>query len=192
MIQIYEKILQLLIGTGYMGIIIAGFSEAIFMPFPMEVVYIPVTLANPSMALYYTLLLITSSIAGSIAAYWIGKFAGLKLIFKLGFMKQHFNQIKGLYDKNSFFAIMTSAFTPIPYEVYTLTAGVFNIGFKNFVIASVLSRIIRYFPQGVLIYLYGDAFISVIKSYGIISAVILFVILIVLKYIFAKLKVISS
>jgi ubiquinone/menaquinone biosynthesis C-methylase UbiE/membrane protein YqaA with SNARE-associated domain len=184
--EMYEKVLELLTGTGYIGIIIAGFTEAIFMPFPMEVVYIPIALADPGMGLKCTALLITSSFIGSIAAYWIGKFTGQKLVYRLDFVKRNFKQIKNIYDKNSFFAIMTSAFTPIPYEAYTLTAGIFNIRFKDFLVASILSRIIRYVPQGVLIYLYGDTVISIIKSYGILSAVILFIVIVALKRVHKK------
>jgi len=182
----YEKILEFLIGTGYIGIIIAGLAEAIFMPFPMEIIYIPVALANPTRAINYAAVLIVFSFFGSIISYAIGKFGGQKLIYKIGFIKRNYRQIQKLYDKNSFLAIMTSSFTPIPYEVYTITAGIFNVDLKRFITASILSRIIRYVPQGILIYLYGDTVLSLLKTYGILSVIILFFIIIIIKHIFIK------
>jgi membrane protein YqaA with SNARE-associated domain len=182
----YEKILEFLISTGYVGIIIAGLSEALFMPFPMEVIYIPVALANPSRAINYAATLIIFSFLGSIIAYAIGKFGGQKLLYKISFIKRNFHQIQELYDKNSLFAIMTSSFTPIPYEVYTITAGIFNVDLKRFIMASILSRVIRYVPQGILINLYGDAVLSIIKRYGVLSAMILFFIIFIIRIIFVK------
>lgn len=158
------------------------------MPFPMEVVYIPIALAIPSKALVYTALLITSSIIGSIAAYWVGRIGGGNFIFKLRFVKKHFNQMQLLYNKNAFLVIMTSSFTPIPYEVYTLTAGFFNVNFQKYIIASILSRIIRYTPQGILIYLYGDTVLSLLKRYGMLSAVVLCIVLVIIKYLFISIS----
>lgn len=182
----YERILEFLTNTGYIGIMVAGFSEALFLPFPMEVIYIPVALVNTTKAINYAVLLIIASLLGSIIAYGIGKFGGQKLLFKLSFVKRNYHQIKSIYDKNSFLTILTSSFTPIPYEAYTLTAGMFNIDFKKFIVASILSRIIRYIPQGLLIFTYGDKVISIIKKYGILTAILLFIFIFLIRYIFNR------
>jgi membrane protein YqaA with SNARE-associated domain len=52
----YERILEFLIEAGYIGIILTGLSEALFMPFPMEIVYLPIVLAATNRAVIYTLI----------------------------------------------------------------------------------------------------------------------------------------
>lgn len=186
----YEKVLEFLHSIGYAGIIISGFSEGLFLPFPMELIYIPVATANPAKAINYTLLLICFSIIGSVIAYAIGRSGGQKLLLKISLIKRNFTRIQSLYDKNSFMALLTSSFTPLPYEIYTFSAGAFGVGFKKFIIASAMSRLIRYVPQGMLIYLYGSKVLSFIKKYGILAAIILVGVIFIVKSLFTKVYII--
>lgn len=179
-------ILQFLNSIGYIGIMVAGLAEAIFMPFPMDVIFIPLATANPAKAINYAVTLITFSSLGSIISYKVGKVGGQRLLCKIAFIKRNFSQIERLYNDKSFITIMTSAFTPIPYEVYTITAGVFNVDFKKYITASILSRIIRYGPQGILIFLYGDEVLLLTKRYGVFSALILFITILIVRYVFLK------
>ena len=71
-----DKIINLLINYGLMGIIIAALSEAIFLPIPMELISVPVYLSNPTKAFLYSIILIFFSFLGSIAGYYLGKFLG--------------------------------------------------------------------------------------------------------------------
>ena len=55
--------------------------------------------------------------------------------------------------------------TPIPYKVFTISAGVFAINFPIFVLASVLSRGLRFFLVAGLIYRFGASISSFIDRY---------------------------
>lgn len=178
--------LEFLKSIGYIGIIVAGLAEAIFMPFPMDIIFIPLAAANPNKAINYVVTLITFSSIGSIISYKIGKVGGRKLLYKINITKRNFSKIERLYNDKAFITIMTSAFTPIPYEIYTITAGIFNVDFKKYITASVLSRIIRYSPQGILIFLYGDEVLLLIERYGVLSAVMLFIVILMIRYIYQK------
>ena len=175
-----DNLINMLVEYGVFGIILAAFAEAIFLPLPMELVSIPIYLASPQNAFFYSILLITFSTLGSIAGYHLGKAFGKPLINKF-ISESNFYRLKSLYSKNSFLAILTSSFTPIPYEAYVLSAGVFNIGFKKFILASIISRVIRHLPQGILIALYGNTILTHLKSYTLIICVIIFLIFILIK-----------
>jgi membrane protein YqaA with SNARE-associated domain len=179
-----DNLIYIIINYGVVGIIIAAFAEAIFLPVTMEIISIPIYLANTNKALSYSIILILFSVLGSIAGYYLGKFFGKPLINKFA-SKERINKLRNLYNKNSFLTILTSSFTPIPYEAYVLSAGVFNIDFKKFLLASIISRVIRHLPQGIIIFLFGDALVSNIKNYTIGISIIVFV-LILVKYLFTS------
>lgn len=167
-------IIQVLIDYGIIGISIAAFCEAIIMPIPMEIVYLPVVLLNPKKALVYTFVLIGMSTLGTIVGYSLGEILGIKILSKF-IESKNIKKIKNLYIKNVFMTIITSAFTPIPYEAYVLSAGIFRVKFKRFILGAVLSRTIRYLPQGILIYFYGVKFNNNLKIFttaiGIITII---------------------
>jgi membrane protein YqaA with SNARE-associated domain len=58
---------------------------------------------------------------------------------------QPFTQVGALYDAYDWQIVAIAGFTPIPYKVITITAGVFKINFITFLIASALSRAARFF-----------------------------------------------
>ena len=178
-------VINILINYGVIGIMIAAFFEAILMPVPMEFIFIPIALLNQDKALLYAIILIVFSSMGSTVGYYIGKFLSGTLLNKF-ISAENTNKLKNLYKKNSFLAILTSAVTPIPYEAYVLSAGIFNIGFTRFIIAAIISRGIRHLPQGIIIFLYGDVFLGNLKNYTMIMGLIIFIIILLFKYLFRK------
>ncbi len=62
-------------------------------------------------------------------------------------------------------AIFLAGLTPIPYKVFTLSAGVFAINFPVFVLASILSRGLRFFLEAALIYWFGPSISRFIDRY---------------------------
>ena len=180
-----DKIIYILVNYGIVGIMIAAFSEAIFLPIPMELISIPTYLFNPSKAFFYSIILIIFSTLGSIIGYHLGKFWGTPLMNKFVSV-ENFNKLKILYDKNSFLTILTSSFTPIPYEAYVLSAGIFNVGLRKFILASIASRVIRHLPQGILITLYGATLLPYLKNYTLIIGLIIFMIALSLKFLLKR------
>lgn len=149
-----ESFLQLISNLGEYGIIVAALLEATFLPVPMETISIPVYLLNNKKALFYVALLIIFSSIGSIIGYFMGKYLGAPVISKM-IKEEHLEKIEKFYNKNAVLALLSSAFTPIPYEAYTLSAGLFKIDFKKYIICAIVSRIIRHLPQAIIIYYWG-------------------------------------
>ena len=177
-----DNLIYIIINYGVFGIMIAAFAEAIFLPITMEIISIPIYLVNTNKALLYSIILIIFSVLGSIVGYYLGKFFGKPLINKFD-SEGVINKLKNLYNKNAFITILTSSFTPIPYEAYVLSAGAFNIDFKKFLLASIISRIIRHLPQGIIIFIFGDALVANMKGYTLGIAIVIFV-LILVRYLF--------
>lgn len=166
---------------GIYGIILAGFSESTFLPFPMEAISIPIYLSNPKNAILYSLILITFSSLGSIFGYKLGEVLGLSFLKRFSSSK-YIDKISLLYENNSFLTILSSAFTPIPYEIYVISAGIFKINFKKFLLASILSRFLRHFPQGILIFLFKDSIIKNLNIYVFGIGILFFSVMLINKY----------
>lgn len=85
-------------------------------------------------------------------------------------------------------AVGIAGFTPIPYKVFTISAGAFKISFPVFIIASAISRSLRFFIVAGLIYIFGKPIKVFIDRYFNLLCIIFTVLLIggfiVIRYLF--------
>jgi len=72
-----------------------------------------------------------------------------------GFTPEVFDKVRELYKNYDFWIVFVAAFTPIPYKVITITAGVCDVRLVPFIIASTLGRAGRFFLVGAMIRYYG-------------------------------------
>lgn len=129
-------------------------SESSFLFIPPELIYLPMALATPSLAIFYGLFVTAFSVLGACFGYWLGKRGG-KPILKRLFKDKHINAVKKLYKKYDTKAVFIGAFSPIPYQAFTLSAGVFDLNFARFVMASIIGRASRYLLVTGLIAIFG-------------------------------------
>lgn len=185
-----DNITDLLINYGLIGIMIAALSEAIFLPIPMELISIPIYLTNPTKSISYSIVLIIFSIIGSIAGYYIGGILGnvSKPLVEKFIPNKNLQKLKLLYDKNAFLTLISCFFTPIPYETYVLSAGMFKINFKKFISATIISRLLRHLPQGIIVFYYGESFLFELTQYSFITSSIIFIAIIVYQFIIKRKK----
>ena len=107
---------------------------------------------------------------GGVVGYGIGwsLWGALSTFFFVwvpGFSPEIYDRVAALYEEWGFWAVFTAGLTPIPYKVFTIAAGVFGINFPVFVLASVLSRGLRFLAEGFLIYRFGPSVASFIDRY---------------------------
>jgi membrane protein YqaA with SNARE-associated domain len=154
---------------GY-GLFTLAFMESSFFPIPPDLMLIALALAEPSNALFFAAITTIGSVAGGIFGYAIG-ITGGRAALKRFFSQKKIAKVHKLFNKYEAGAIFIAGFTPIPYKVFTIAAGVFYINFKKFVMASVVGRGLRFFMEAVLIMLYGGAVVSFLENnFNIITA----------------------
>jgi membrane protein DedA with SNARE-associated domain len=90
--------------------------------------------------------------------------AGFRILDFYG-LTGKYDVIGDLYNRYNAWAVGIAGFTPIPYKVFTISAGAFRINFPVFLIASAVSRSARFFLVGWLIYLFGEKIKSFIDNY---------------------------
>jgi membrane protein YqaA with SNARE-associated domain len=172
---------------GALGLFALAFIEASFFPVPCEALLIPLCLANPDNFLLYATVCTVGSVLGAMFGYYIGLF-GKKTILEKMFSKNRIHKVHKMFDKHGSLAVFIGGFTPVPYKIFTISAGVFYINFRNFVTVSLVSRGLRFFAIAFLIYLYGDMILSFMNNYFDLTTLLIVVILILIYVFYLRMK----
>lgn len=184
---------------GGLALFLLAFAESSFFPVPPDVLLIALCMGAPRRWWRFALICSVGSVLGGMFGYFIGfklyDIIGehiLNFVGKLSRQDPIFlrDTAKHYFDTYGVWAVGIAGFTPVPYKVFTITAGFFKMSFVLFVIASALSRSARFFIVGGLIGLlfekYGLKIKAFIDRYFNLLAIIFVVLLIggfvVLKY----------
>lgn len=166
------------------ALVLFAFWESSFFPIPPDPLLIGMSIANPNMALVYALIATIASVAGAALGYYIGKLGGRPIVNRL-FKEDKIRTAEGLYQRYDVWAVTAAAFTPIPFKVFTITAGVADLNFPRFIIASAIGRGGRFFLVGILVFIFGEQIETAIDQYFEIFT-IAFVLLLVIGFITVK------
>jgi membrane protein YqaA with SNARE-associated domain len=170
---------------------ILSFAESSFFPIPPDVLLIAMTVAVPMKAFRFAAVCSVASVLGGMFGYFLGwqfmDLVGTPIVEFYHFQEQ-FAKIGSWYEEYNAWAVGAAGFTPLPYKVFTLAAGAFEINFPVFVLASLASRSARFFIVAGLIYKFGAPVKVFIEKYfnilSIIFIVLLFAGFVLIKYIF--------
>lgn len=165
--------------SGFAALCGLSLIEAIFFPIPPDVLLIALTLGARQRWFIFALGCTVASVIGGTIGYALGGEAvqsGLMNYFYdyiPGFTEQKFNTIKDLFDRFDFWVVFTAGFTPIPFKVITVTAGVCQINFIIFLVAAALSRGARFFLVAWLLHRYGAPIkIWIDKNFNLLSVLV--------------------
>ncbi|MCK4487498.1 MAG: DedA family protein [Desulfobacterales bacterium] len=165
-----------------------AFCESSFFPIPPDVLLITLSVVLPKKSLRYALVCSVGSILGGCFGYLIGwQFMATvgDAIIRFYGLTDKYEYIQQLYSLYDAWVVGIAGFTPIPYKVFTITAGAFRINFIVFLLASAVSRSARFFIVGGLIYLFGPKIQTFIERYFNALAII-FIILLILGFVLIK------
>ncbi len=155
---------------GPMALLLLAFAESSFFPVPPDALLIALAISIPKKAFRYASLCAVGSVVGGMFGYWIGREAwdvAGPLFFRYvpGFTDEVFQAVARKYELYNFWVVFTAGFTPIPYKVFTVAAGVFEIHFVTFLLASAIGRSARFFLVAGLIYRFGPTIRGFIDRY---------------------------
>ena len=166
---------------GSWALFLLAFAESSFFPVPPDILLIALAVSIPSKAFRYALICSVGSVLGGIFGYVIGyqfmEFVGFGILNFYG-LTDKYESVAELYNRYNAWAVGIAGFTPIPYKVFTISAGAFKINFGVFLLASIVSRSARFFIVAGLIYVFGAQIRAFIEKYFNILAVIFVLLLI--------------
>ena len=166
---------------------VLSFTESSFFPIPPDVMLIPMCLAKPARGWSYAGLCTLFSIIGGMAGYLIGKlaFGWIEPWLMASSYAAVFTSAVASFEKWGFWYVLLAGFTPIPYKVFTISAGVVGMPIWAFVAGSTVGRGGRFFLVAGLIRLGGDNFATRMRRYidlfGWVLLVIAAVIFLIIK-----------
>lgn len=173
---------------GALALLLFAFAESSFFPIPPDVLLIALCLGAVTRSFRFAAICTAGSILGAMAGYAIGFFAWqttageytalAHFFFNHVFSVEAFEKVGALYDKYNFWIVFTAGFTPLPYKIFTITGGLFHINFVMFIIASIISRGLRFFLIGGLIWKFGAPIKGFIDKYFNLLAIAFTVLLV--------------
>ncbi len=170
--RLFSRLLDMVMGWAehrHASYYLAGlsFAESSFFPIPPDVMLAPMSLAKPERAWQFALVTTIASVLGGIAGYFIGMFAFElvePLLHRAGYWQRYL-------DAREWFAVwgvwvvFLAGFSPIPYKIFTVTAGVVGMAFLPFVLASFVGRGARFFLVAWLMRIGGPKMEEILKQY---------------------------
>ncbi len=125
-----------------------SFIESFILPFPPpDVMLAPMALAKPARAMHFAALTLLFSVLGGLVGYMIGAFLfdlAEPLIIDWGYQAR-FQTVIEWFEEWGFWAVLVAGFSPVPYKIFTIAAGVLSLALLPFVLASIIGRGARFF-----------------------------------------------
>lgn len=144
-----------------------SFAEASFFPIPVDIMLAPMCLAERDKWVRLAAIATVASVLGGLAGYAIGY--GMFEVIEPWLRDSHYWEAyltsQRWFDTYGFWVVFVAGFSPIPYKVFTIAAGVAVLNLPAFFIASLISRGARYFLVTGLIRLAGERFETTLKKH---------------------------
>lgn len=127
----------------------------------------PMCLGRPSKSFYFAMITTIGSVIGGVFGYVIGMFSFelIEPIIEMFKYSEKLEHVKVWFADWGFWAILIAGFSPIPYKLFTIAAGMLSMVFIPFVLASVVGRGARFFLVAFLVSLGGDTLKNKLKDY---------------------------
>lgn len=168
----------------------ASFLESFISPIPPDLLLVPMTIGQPKRAWWYAFLCTSASVIGGVIGYGIGYFLFATVgawILEVYGLEASFHTFQGFVAKWGFVGIVLKGLTPIPYKFVTITCGVAQFDFFEFLLASTLSRGMRFYIEAGFLYLWGPTIHTYMQRYTTLAVVSLTILLLLgvaaIKYI---------
>jgi membrane protein YqaA with SNARE-associated domain len=165
---LYERVLDWSrhrLAERYLGAL--SFAESSFFPIPVDVMLAPMCLADRPRAWRYATVATVFSVLGGVAGYFIGVglFEVIEPWLRTSSYWDAYLTSRDWFDRYGPWAVFVAGFSPIPYKVFTIAAGVAALNLPGFFIASAIGRGARFFLVAGLVVVGGDGLESTLRKY---------------------------
>ncbi|WP_288901764.1 YqaA family protein [uncultured Sneathiella sp.] len=158
-----------------------SFAESSFFPIPPDVLLIPMVLANRRDAWRLAFICSLTSVVGGLFGYLVGylfyDLIGAPIIDFYGYTEK-FVKFTDSYNEWGGWIVAFFGLTPFPYKVITIASGVTHLDVLVFIVASTLSRSLRFFLVAGLLWKFGAPIQLFIEKYLGLLTILFFVLLI--------------
>lgn len=144
-----------------------SFAESSFFPIPPDVMLAPMSVARPERAWWFAFLTTLTSVLGGIFGYLIGAFAFeyIEPWLQASSYWSKFETARIWFDEWGIWVVVVAGFSPIPYKLFTVTAGLLSLAVIPFIVASFIGRGSRFYLVAGLLKFAGPKLEPLILKY---------------------------
>jgi len=161
---------------GGFGIFVIAFLDSSFLSFPEvnDFLIVLMVVRHPGRMVFYASMATLGSITGCLALYFVARKGGEALVRKR-FHARSIDWAMGMMQKHGYLALLVPALLPppAPFIIFVLMAGVAAVPLRTFALAIGVGRGVRYFGEGILALIWGEAALNYIHENGQVVALIL-------------------
>ena len=155
---------------GPIALFVLALAESSFFPIPPDLLLIALCLGAIKKSWRFALICSLASVLGGAIGYLIGyavwePVAPFFFKYVPGFTEDGFQKIMMHYQDSGFLYVFLAGFTPIPYKIFTIASGVFKLNFPLFILASAISRSLRFYLFAGLFRRFGPGIKVLIEKY---------------------------
>ena len=144
-----------------------SFAESSFFPIPVDIMLAPMSLAKPDKDWHFAFIATLFSVIGGVAGYIIGYYAMDALepwIQTFGYWERY-QQIILWFQQWGIWIVFIAGFSPIPYKLFTVTAGALNMALLPFILISIVARGARFYAVSALMVWGGERMETKLRKY---------------------------
>lgn len=171
--------------TAQLGLFTLSFAESSFFPIPPDILLAIMCLEAAQnsggelafICILFGLIATVGSVMGAILGYWIGLKGGRPMLKKYGGSTG--DKVQQYYDRYGEWGVGIAGFSPIPYKIFTIASGIFNMNLPKMLFVSFIARGARFMGEAVLIMFYGQYMYDLVNNdlaFGAISLVTVMVV----------------
>lgn len=168
---------------GWLALLFIALFEASWFPLPPDILLIALCLGATKKSFRFATICLIGSVIGAALGYGLGHFLWItpagdptaiaNFFYDHVFSMESFNNVGNLYDRFNFWIVFTAGFTPLPFKLFTIAGGMFDINFTMFIIASIIARGMRFYLIAWLIWKFGAPIKVFIDKYFNLLATLL-------------------
>jgi len=184
----HVKLMLLFAGTvkilrsfGAPGLFIITFMDATFLPLPHELVFLPLSLANPERVFFYAFVGFTSSTLAGIFSYVIGNQFGHHILEK-HLSPERLQKVTTFLEQKGIYPTLIASFA-VPFKVFTIVSGALQVPKKTFLLAVLVSRATWFFTEAAILFRAGRIHFHLLARYRLLSFVLIFIVISIIYYI---------
>ena len=165
------------------------FAESSFFPVPPDVMLAPMVLARRERSWYLATLTTGASVLGGLVGYLIGMYLYTQVgerVVEFYHAEEVFIEIHSWFEVYGIWVILVAGFTPIPYKLFTITAGILSMTLVPFLLFSLVGRGARFFLGAALIFWGGEPLERVIRKYIDLIGWVVLIVLVLLYLFYAR------
>lgn len=168
---------------GTTALAVISFAESSFFPIPPDVLQIALSVGQPRRSFRFAAVSAVASVLGAIVGWLIGwgvwqSVSGFFYEVVPGFTPAKFQYVELLYQQNAGLYLVLSAFTPIPFKIFTIAAGVCSVPLLTLVLASAVGRSGRFFLVATIMRLFGKPARDLLDKYLELATLLLGVLIV--------------